>query len=119
MRTAENYAWPGLSDEGDNYHRNPDGEAGPWCHTTDGDTRWELCIGARLHALFQRRHERRGERPGLRRVDIGPEFPTADAAVGATAASARPRREPRLWHGQVDNSSAMNLFETDVDCGGN
>ena len=46
-RTAENYEWSGLSGEGNNYCRNPDGEAGPWCHTTDGDTRWELCtVGA-------------------------------------------------------------------------
>jgi hypothetical protein len=46
-RTAENYEWPCLSSEGNNYCRKPDGKAGPWCHTTDGDTRWELCaVGA-------------------------------------------------------------------------
>jgi len=26
-----------------NYCRNPDGEPGPWCYTTDPDKRWELC----------------------------------------------------------------------------
>jgi hypothetical protein len=26
-----------------NYCRNPDGEPGPWCYTTDPSTRWELC----------------------------------------------------------------------------
>ena len=26
-----------------NYCRNPDGEAGPWCYTTDPAVRWELC----------------------------------------------------------------------------
>ena len=26
-----------------NYCRNPDGEPGPWCYTTDPNQRWELC----------------------------------------------------------------------------
>ena len=26
-----------------NYCRNPDGEPGPWCYTTDSSKRWELC----------------------------------------------------------------------------
>ena len=27
----------------ENYCRNPDGEPGVWCYTTDPATRWELC----------------------------------------------------------------------------
>ena len=27
----------------ENYCRNPDGEDGAWCYTTDVDVRWELC----------------------------------------------------------------------------
>merc|ERR1719284_578896 len=26
-----------------NFCRNPDGEPGPWCYTTDPEIRWELC----------------------------------------------------------------------------
>ena len=32
-------------EEGDhNFCRNPDGEPGAWCYTTDADKRWEQCI---------------------------------------------------------------------------
>ena len=27
----------------ENYCRNPDGESGPWCYTTDSNVRWQLC----------------------------------------------------------------------------
>lgn len=27
----------------ENYCKNPDGSAGPWCFTMDPDIRWELC----------------------------------------------------------------------------
>eukprot|EP00058_Branchiostoma_floridae_P014957 XP_002600445.1 hypothetical protein BRAFLDRAFT_109205 [Branchiostoma floridae] len=39
-RAPHDYPYSGL--EG-NYCRNPDGEPGPWCYTTDPGTRWELC----------------------------------------------------------------------------
>ncbi|CAH1271080.1 HGF [Branchiostoma lanceolatum] len=39
-KTPANYPSSGLEQ---NYCRNPDGEAGVWCYTTDPDTRWELC----------------------------------------------------------------------------
>lgn len=32
-----------LKDQTHNYCRNPDGEPGPWCYTTDPNKRWELC----------------------------------------------------------------------------
>ena len=31
------------SDLTSNYCRNPDGELGPWCYTTDSKKRWEYC----------------------------------------------------------------------------
>lgn len=40
-RTARWYPDAGLG--GHNFCRNPDGEAGPWCYTTDAASRWELC----------------------------------------------------------------------------
>ena len=33
----------GFNDLPGNYCRNPDGEPGPWCYTTDPAKRWELC----------------------------------------------------------------------------
>jgi len=30
-------------DQKENYCRNPDGDSGPWCYTTDPDKRWEYC----------------------------------------------------------------------------
>ncbi|XP_078687757.1 uncharacterized protein LOC144919944 [Branchiostoma floridae x Branchiostoma belcheri] len=39
-RTPANYRSSGLEQ---NYCRNPDGESGVWCYTTDPGTRWELC----------------------------------------------------------------------------
>ncbi|XP_063686859.1 plasminogen-like [Bolinopsis microptera] len=40
-RTPERYPNAGLDD---NYCRNPDGEAGPWCYNAEGTSpRWELC----------------------------------------------------------------------------
>lgn len=39
-RTPDRYLESGLDR---NYCRNPDGESGPWCYTTDPDTPWELC----------------------------------------------------------------------------
>ncbi|XP_035684677.1 plasminogen-like [Branchiostoma floridae] len=39
-KTPANYPSSGLEQ---NYCRNPDGESGVWCYTTDPGTRWELC----------------------------------------------------------------------------
>ncbi|KAI8487064.1 Meprin A subunit beta-like, partial [Branchiostoma belcheri] len=39
-RTPANYPNSGLEE---NYCRNPDGEASPWCYTTDRLVRWEHC----------------------------------------------------------------------------
>ncbi|XP_019635250.1 PREDICTED: uncharacterized protein LOC109478233 [Branchiostoma belcheri] len=39
-RTAANYPSSGLDG---NFCRNPDGESGVWCYTTDPNERWELC----------------------------------------------------------------------------
>lgn len=39
-RTPEEYPSSGLDS---NYCRNPDGENGAWCYTTDPGSRWELC----------------------------------------------------------------------------
>lgn len=41
-RTDAKFPGTGL-DGGHNHCRNPDGEPGAWCYTTDPDTRWELC----------------------------------------------------------------------------
>ncbi|CAH1246490.1 ADAMTS16 [Branchiostoma lanceolatum] len=39
-RTSANYPSSGLDG---NFCRNPDGESGVWCYTTDPNERWELC----------------------------------------------------------------------------
>uniref|UniRef100_A0A671EBK8 Plasminogen n=1 Tax=Rhinolophus ferrumequinum TaxID=59479 RepID=A0A671EBK8_RHIFE len=39
-KTPENYPNAGLTM---NYCRNPDGDKGPWCYTTDPEVRWEFC----------------------------------------------------------------------------
>jgi predicted AlkP superfamily pyrophosphatase or phosphodiesterase len=39
-RTPANYPSSGLDS---NYCRNPDGEEGAWCYTSDPNNRWELC----------------------------------------------------------------------------
>nr|XP_039259802.1 uncharacterized protein LOC120336240 [Styela clava] len=39
-RTAEKYPFSGLDD---NFCRNPDGEDGPWCYTTNDGERWQYC----------------------------------------------------------------------------
>nr|XP_055041447.1 apolipoprotein(a)-like isoform X4 [Misgurnus anguillicaudatus] len=38
--TSENFPCKGLRG---NYCRNPDGNKGPWCYTSDPETRWEYC----------------------------------------------------------------------------
>ncbi|XP_078663425.1 uncharacterized protein LOC144906732 [Branchiostoma floridae x Branchiostoma belcheri] len=38
--TPENYPSSGLEQ---NYCRNPDGDSGVWCYTTDPNTRWDYC----------------------------------------------------------------------------
>ncbi|XP_054451490.1 plasminogen [Pteronotus mesoamericanus] len=38
--TPENYPCKNLEE---NYCRNPDGQPGPWCYTTNSSVRWELC----------------------------------------------------------------------------
>ena len=55
--SAANYPNKGLGDH--NYCRNPDGEPGIWCYTTDPDKRWELCDpvtgeqGLEIHTLVR------------------------------------------------------------------
>ncbi|XP_068406887.1 plasminogen isoform X1 [Eschrichtius robustus] len=39
-RTPENFPCRNLEE---NYCRNPDGETGPWCYTTNSEVRWEYC----------------------------------------------------------------------------
>ncbi|XP_054578190.1 plasminogen isoform X2 [Eptesicus fuscus] len=39
-RTPENFPCKNLEE---NYCRNPDGESGPWCYTTNSEVRWEHC----------------------------------------------------------------------------
>uniref|UniRef100_A0A8C4WW16 Kringle domain-containing protein n=1 Tax=Eptatretus burgeri TaxID=7764 RepID=A0A8C4WW16_EPTBU len=39
-RTVERFPESGLTE---NFCRNPDGEAKPWCYTTNRDQRWEYC----------------------------------------------------------------------------
>ncbi|KAI4539100.1 hypothetical protein MG293_010492 [Ovis ammon polii] len=39
-RTPENFPCRNLEE---NYCRNPDGETGPWCYTTNSEVRWEHC----------------------------------------------------------------------------
>ncbi|XP_007457640.1 PREDICTED: plasminogen-like isoform X5 [Lipotes vexillifer] len=39
-RTPENFPCKNLEE---NYCRNPDGETGPWCYTTNSEVRWEYC----------------------------------------------------------------------------
>ncbi|EDL02072.1 plasminogen, isoform CRA_l [Mus musculus] len=39
-KTPENFPDAGLEM---NYCRNPDGDKGPWCYTTDPSVRWEYC----------------------------------------------------------------------------
>ncbi|XP_035682666.1 plasminogen-like [Branchiostoma floridae] len=40
-RTPENFPSAGLDE---NFCRNPDGEAEPWCYTQDPNTRWDVCV---------------------------------------------------------------------------
>ncbi|XP_061062786.1 plasminogen isoform X1 [Eubalaena glacialis] len=39
-RTPENFPCRNLEE---NYCRNPDGESGPWCYTSNSEVRWEYC----------------------------------------------------------------------------
>ena len=51
VQTPHAHGW---TDQGDhNYCRNPDGEAGAWCYTTDPDVRWELCLVPECDSLPQ------------------------------------------------------------------
>ena len=47
-RFTENFPGAGLKTH--NYCRNPDGEAGIWCYTTDTATRWEYCSPLPVHS---------------------------------------------------------------------
>ena len=51
VQTPHAHGW---TEQGDhNYCRNPDGEAGTWCYTTDPDVRWELCLVPKCDRLPQ------------------------------------------------------------------
>ena len=51
VQTPHAHGW---TDQGDhNFCRNPDGEAGAWCYTTDPDVRWELCLVPECDSLPQ------------------------------------------------------------------
>merc|ERR1712066_685377 len=41
--TPHNHGFKAQLKNDSNNCRNPDGEPGPWCYTTDPDKRWELC----------------------------------------------------------------------------
>lgn len=52
-RTPDNYPSSGLTE---NYCRNPDGEPGAWCYTTDPSKRWTLCSVPKCKGDFEESH---------------------------------------------------------------
>jgi hypothetical protein len=133
--TTENYEWSGLSGEGNNCCRNPDGEAGPWCYTTDGDTRWELCTvgaagacdftpGASVCTSCANRFSD-GLETGVdcggttcaRRCPVGEGRQTgSDCATGKCDAARGVCRA--LTPHDTCTDAEQNCFEVDLDCGG-
>jgi hypothetical protein len=61
---------PGLGDY--NYCRNPDGEPGVWCYTTDTNVRWELCdVPACDYYLTTEWHTKLGDQAVLETPTLG------------------------------------------------
>ncbi|KAI8520672.1 Fibrocystin-L [Branchiostoma belcheri] len=72
-KKPDRYPSSGLED---NYCRNPDGEPGVWCYTTDPETRWELCDVPYCGGSVKKISPRAGSLEGKTRITIsGSGFP--------------------------------------------